>query len=446
MYSLHFYLYLGVSALAAILSISMWLDYFRKIDVFEPEKLKYLIFALFIGCGTPYISLFFYHLVNLTGFTLNGDISNDLFYTIVIIGANEELSKIIGVIVAFRLLRNHIKEPIDYLIYAGLVALGFSIVENFKYFNAYGLQIITTRAFYSALVHIINTTIIVYGFYSLKLFGKGSQITNTLLAFAVSASSHGLFDFFLMNNFIGPYTPFFSMIVYLVGINFWGQMLNNANNFSQNFNYEKIHNSGQVFYRLLFWYLTTLIFTIIYNMIVFSPKGALNYFFASLSSDGLLLFVVILRASRFRFFKLKYFDVKVELPFYITRNEDEDFKLLYFIPIKIRGESAFEYKLTTYLNKTITLHPLNLTTGVPTEPLEVNLTDKLLLKNDVIVYKANHEGGVYYLKPKTRGETETEDNFPISGLFKLNSQQISQNTDDINYKDLAFLEWIYIKD
>ena len=68
------------------------------------------------------------------------------------------------------------------------------------------------------------------------------------------------------------------------------------------------------------------------------------------------------------------------------------------------------------------------------------------MKNDVIVYKADHEGGVYYLKPKARGETTTEDNFPISGLFKLNSGQITQNTDDINYKDLAFLEWIYIKD
>jgi len=270
----------------------MWLDYFRKIDVFEPEKIKHLLIAMAVGCGTPSISLCIYRLVDMTGLHMTGDISNDLFYSIVVIGANEELSKIVGVVVAFRLLRNYIKEPIDYLVYAGLVALGFSVVENYKYFNAYGLQIITTRAFYSALVHIINTTIIVYGFYRLQLFNKGNQITNTLVAFGVSAASHGLFDFFLINNFLGPYTQVFSIFVYLIGINFWVQMLNNANNYSDNFDYAKIHFSGQIFYRLLFWYLATLIFTITYNLIVFDSQRALSYFYHSLTTDGLLLFIV----------------------------------------------------------------------------------------------------------------------------------------------------------
>lgn len=423
----------------------MWLDYFRKIDVFEPEKIKHLILAMIIGCGTPFISISIYRLVDLTGLEMTGDISNDLFYSIVIIGANEELSKILGVIVAFRLLRNYIKEPIDYLVYAGLVALGFSVVENFKYFNAYGMQIITTRAFYSALVHIINTSIIVYGFYRLKLFGKGTQLTNTLIAFGVSASSHGLFDFFLMNEFLGPYTQFFSILIYLIGINFWVQMLNNANNYSDNFDYSRIHFSGQIFYRLLFWYLATQIFTIAYNMIVFSSERALSYFYHSLISDGLLLFIVILRASRFRIFKQKYFNVRIELPFYYTRNNDEDFKFLWCIPIKIRGEGANEYKLTTFLNKAIHIFPLSKDSGIIKEPIQMNLTDKLLLKEDVVVYKAMIDGETYFLQPKTNGDTETEDDFPISGLFTLKPQKIAENPKDLSYTDLQFLEWIYIK-
>lgn len=423
----------------------MWLDYFRKIDVFEPEKIKHLLIALVVGCGTPFISLCIYRLVDFTGLQMNGDISNDLFYTIVVIGANEELSKIVGVVVAFQLLRNYIKEPIDYLVYAGLVALGFSVVENYKYFNAYGMQIITTRAFYSALVHIINTTIIVYGFYRLKLFKRGNQITNTLVAFGVSAASHGLFDFFLINEFLGPYTQVFSIIVYLIGINFWVQMLNNANNYSDNFDYAKIHFSGQIFYRLLFWYLATVIFTIAYNMIVFNPARALNYFFDSLRTDGLLLFIVILRASRFRIFKQKYFNVKIELPFYITKNNDEDFNFLWFIPIKIRGEGVFEYKLTTFLNKMIELHPLNTDTSVIRHTLKVSLTDKLILKDDVVVYKAEQEKETYYIKPKTNGETETEDDFPISGLFTLKPEKKTENPSEISYKDLFFLEWVYTK-
>lgn len=423
----------------------MWIDYFRKIDVFEPEKIKHLLLSLFIGCITPFISIFVYRLIDLTGFHLNGDFYNDLAYTVMAIGANEELSKIIGVFIVFRLFRKQIDEPIDYLVYAGVTALGFSIVENFKYFNQYGIQIIATRAFYSALVHIINTSIIVYGFYRLKLFGKGKQFSNTFIAFLVSVSSHGLFDFFLINNFLGPVTPFFATIIYLIGINFWVQMLNNANNFSANFSYEKIHFSGNIFYRLLFWYLATIIFTIVYNMIVFSSEKALSFFFHSLRSDGLLLLIVLMRASRFKIFYRKYFDVKIELPFYITRNNDEDFRLLYFIPIKIRGESLFQYKLTTYLNKMVDLFPLKTDTSVISSPIKVLLSDKLLLKDDLVVYKAIHQNDTYYLKPKTLGETETGDNCPISGLYKIKEDKLNTINEEINDSDLAFLQWIYIK-
>lgn len=423
----------------------MWIDYFRKIDVFEPEKIKNLVLAMLIGCITPFLSIYIYRLIHLTHFDLNGEFYNDLLYTVFAIGANEELSKIVGVLIVFRVFKNKINEPIDYLVYAGVTALGFSIVENFKYFNNYGIQIISTRAFYSALVHIINTTIIVYGFFRFKLFNKGNQITNTVVAFIASASSHGLFDFFLINNFIGPVTPLFATVVYLIGINFWVQMLNNANNYSQNFSYEKIHFSSNIFFRLLFWYLATLIFTIVYNMIVFDSKRALSYFFNSLSSDGLLLVIVILRASRFKIFYRKYFNVNIELPFYITKNGDEDFKLLYLLPIKIRGESAYEYKLTTYLNKFVQLFPLSEKDTKIKEPLTVNLCDKILLNDDVVVYKAQHHSDTFYIKPKTNGETETEQEHPIAGLYNLKTTVNNENEDGLTYKDLNFIEWIYVK-
>jgi hypothetical protein len=70
MYNLFFYLYLSFSAIAAVLSISMWIDYFRKIDVFESEKIKHLLLALFIGCFTPFLSIYIYKLIDLTNFRL----------------------------------------------------------------------------------------------------------------------------------------------------------------------------------------------------------------------------------------------------------------------------------------------------------------------------------------------------------------------------------------
>jgi RsiW-degrading membrane proteinase PrsW (M82 family) len=425
----------------------MWLDYYRKIDVFELEKVRHLLVALFIGCFTPFLSIGLYRLIDLTGFTMTTDFYNDLLYTIVAIGMNEELCKIVGVVVTFRVLRKHINEPIDYLIYAGVVALGFSVVENFKYFNNYGIQIITTRAFYSALVHMINTTIIVYGFYRFQLFGKGRHLVNILVAFLVSSASHGLFDLFLMDEFFGDVTPIFSILVYLVGINFWVQMLNNANNFSHHFSYEKIHFSANIFYRLLFWYLATLIFTLIYNMIVFTPTRSLSYFFSSIRTDGILFLIVIIRVSRFKIFKQKYFPVRIELPFYITRNDDEDFRLLYFLPIKIRGENSFEYKLTTFLNKNIRLFPLTPKKTFIKSPREAVITDKVLLHDEVVVYRVKlaESDKVFFLKPKTRGITEIREEFIIAGLMSCDQTVTKENYQDVRYDQLKPLEWIYIK-
>lgn len=448
MHNPYLYLFLTLSALAAIVSISMWIDYFRRIDVFEPEKILHLIIALAIGCITPFISLGIYYFIGKTGFEMNGELFNDLLYTFFAIGMNEELSKIIGVVIVFKLLRKKLNEPIDYLIYAGVVALGFSVIENFRYFNHYGIDIISTRAFYSAVVHIICTSIIVYGYYRHQLFNKGAFITNLISAFILSAGSHALFDLFLSNSFNGIDLSEFSTLVYLFGINFWVQMLNNATNFSSHFDYDKIHYSKSIFYRLLYWYLTTLAITVLYDLVMTTPVKTIAHLFYSLRTDGLLLLIVIARASRFKIVKQKYFQVTLQLPFYITRNNDEDFRIMGMIPIKIRGENAFEYLPTRFLHKTIQILPVNPKRSYIQTPRNVYMTDKVLLHDDVIVYLIKIEAidQLFFLKPKTRGVTTINDKYIIAGLYSCtNPQHTFEDYSAINYKELKLHEWIYIK-
>lgn len=219
----------------------MWLDYFRQIDVFEKENILPLLVALIIGGCTPYLSLYLYELMGRYGFVENEEFVNDALFSILGIGLNEELCKLSGILIVFALLRKQINEPIDYLIYAGITALGFSMVENYNYFYNHGIKIITSRTFYSALEHIINSTIIVYGLYRTRLFHRGRFILNALTGLTLAVLSHGLFDFFLTKSFLGVFTSFLSLLIYLVGINFWIQMLNNANNYSTFFDYGKIN-------------------------------------------------------------------------------------------------------------------------------------------------------------------------------------------------------------
>jgi RsiW-degrading membrane proteinase PrsW (M82 family) len=437
-------------AFAALVSATMWIDYFRRIDVFEREKIWSLITALVIGCFTPSICLFFYGLIHKMGFSETGEFVNDLIYAILAVGLNEEFSKIIGVIIVLTIFKKKIDEPIDILIYAGITAIGFAMVENFKYFSLYGIKIITPRTFYSSLEHVINTTLIVYGFYRQSLFKKGIPILNVLVFSSLAVASHGLFDFFLMDTSLGYLTAFFSIIIYLIGINFWVQMLNNANNYSTFFDYDKIHYTDKIFLRLLFWYSLTIVITFVNNLIVSDIKTSFSHFFFGLLSDGFLFWVVMLRASRFKIYKLKYFNLKIEFPFYITKNNDEDFKVPFLnIPIKVRGENYREHIPTKYIDKNIVVCPVNDKKSYLNIPVNATITNKYLLFDDVVVYSVafNNIGqgsnNLYLLKPKTRGITEVDGLYPIEALYKVNNEVVDLSK--VDFKSLKRLEWVYIK-
>ena len=314
----------------------------------------------------------------------------------------------------------------------------------------YGIKIITPRTFYSSLEHIINTTIIVYGFYRYKLFKKGNHFINIFVSSSVAVASHGLFDFFLMDTFLGYFTAFFSIIIYLIGINFWIQMLNNANNYSDFFDYTKINYSNRIFYRLLFWYSITILITFLNNLFVSNIKDSILHFLFALASDGFLFLVVMLRASRFKIYRKKYFEVRIELPFYFTKNNDEDFFIpLLNIPIKIRGENQMEHIPTKFLNKKIVLTPLSLNKRFLMKSVDAKITDKFLLFDDVVVYSviiddlSYQNENSFLLKPKTRGLTEIDEKYPIEGLYRINKNVTDLSKTDV--KSLQLLEWVCVK-
>jgi len=445
-------LYLIFLAFAALVSVAMWLDYFRQIDVFEKESFLPLIVALIVGGGAPYVSLYIYDFLSSHGFTENEEFVNDALFSILGIGLNEELCKLGGILLVFALLKKQINEPIDYLIYAGVTALGFSLVENYNYFYNHGIKIITSRTFYSALEHIINSTIIVYGLYRTRIFKKGKFILNASMGIALAVMSHGLFDFFLTDSFLGVLTPFLSLIIYLVGINFWVQMLNNANNYSTFFDYHKINFSPRLVYRLFLWYLLTVVIAFVNNYMIAGFKFSIVNFLQGLMSDGFLFWIVILRVSRFKIFKMKYFKVVPALPFYITKNKDEDFVIpILNLPIKIRGENFQEHLLTKYLDKKVELYPVDEKESFIKISIHATITDKYLLYDDVVVYTVlmddmqRAKDLVYVLKPKMGRIREIGFRYPIEGLYSADIIDEPGQLSTIDHKKLKFVEWVYLK-
>lgn len=439
------YLLFVAIVLAAIVSVVVWIDYFRRIDVFEPDKIKHLLLALFVGCFTPYLSILVYNFHKVINFDITGEPVNDLLYSLFGIGLTEELSKIIGVIIVFRILKNQINESIDYLIYAGMVAIGFALVENVMYIGRYGIDIITNRSFYSVLEHIINTSIITYGFFRFKIFNKGKHSYNTLIAVITAVSSHGLFDYFILNPSFKIISPVLVIMVYLIGINLWVTMLNNAVNFSANFDYSKIHYSSKIFYRLLLWYFFTMLISLVYKAYTTTLVFALRDSISAIISNGFLFAIVILRASRFKIYQNYYQKVTIDLPFFITKNQDEDFKLLRFFAIKIRGENSFEYFLTSKIGQKIEVFPINPKKSIIQKSEIATVCDKLFLKGGttvyVILFDEKNKNEYFFLKPKTHKKTMIDGEYPIHQLL----QDTLTAKGSKKLSELKFLEWVYLK-
>ncbi|MCD6017878.1 MAG: hypothetical protein K0S53_999 [Bacteroidetes bacterium] len=443
-------IYLIFPILGSICGAMLWLTYFKRIDLLEGERVRDVVIAFIIGFLTPSLTLWIYYGLGVFDIKINGDFTNDFLYSLFGVGMAEELSKLMGVFIAFRLLKKRINEPIDYLVFAGIVALGFSVRENFIYYHNYGSQIITGRTYISSLVHIINTSICVYGIYRNKIFNKGNPYVNSIAGVSIAILSHGLFDFFLTQLFLGDFTPLLSSLVYLIGINFWMQMINNSINFSPFFSYEKIASTTKLYTTIFTWYaiivLVEFSYAYYYKDIIF----ALTEISKNFLKEGFLLVIVALRTSRLRINKGKYLRVRLQLPFHFTKNDDEDILFL-GLPIKIRGENEKEFRFLQFLGKDILICPVDQNQTIIKTDRHARVIKKYFLKNDVVTYlveifnENNSKSDMYILKPKTTRFTDMKHKYPVAILMDNERNSTQQTPEKPAYSELKKIELVYIK-
>lgn len=443
-------IYLIFPILGSIGGAMLWLNYFKRIDLLEGERTRDVAIAFVIGFLTPTLTLWIYYGLGMLGIKFNGEFTNDFLYSLFGVGMAEELSKLLGVFIAFRLLKKRINEPIDYLVFAGIVALGFSVRENFIYYHNYGSQIITGRTYISCLVHIINTSICVYGIYRSKIFNKGNQYLNSIVGVGIAILSHGLFDFFLTQLFLGVFTPLLSSLVYLIGINFWMQMINNCINYSPFFNYEKIASTTKLYTTIFTWYAIIVIIEFSYAYYYKDIIFALTEISRNFLKEGFLLVIVALRTSRLRINKGKYLSVRLQLPFHYTRNDDEDILFL-GLPIKIRGENEKEFRFLQFLGKDILICPVDQNQTIIKKERHARLIKKYFLKNDVVTYlveifnEDDSKSDMYILKPKTTKFTDLKHKYPVAILMDNERNYPQQTPERPSYSELKKIELVYVK-
>jgi len=193
----------GASGL--LISTGMWVWVLRRYDRLEPEPIKVLLRVGLLGGLMSIIPAIIGnsladHFLGLDGFV--NDLSRGISLPLalgsaVFVGINEETWKFLA---THRLVEKlpEFDQPIDGMIYAMTVALGFAALENIEYIVRFGAGVLVTRSLLSMPTHLACAAIWGYGLARARFISRHKKYFTTALPYLLAAAGvHAAFDFFI---------------------------------------------------------------------------------------------------------------------------------------------------------------------------------------------------------------------------------------------------------
>jgi RsiW-degrading membrane proteinase PrsW (M82 family) len=184
--------------LPVILPILFWVGFHRWKDRHVPEPWRYLALAFLLGIGSYYLAGLMYEALGLAGLRFDAfeladtNFTGFVAYAVLAIGGLEELAKLIPFLLIVIRLKDF-NEPIDGIIYASFIALGFAAFENADYLHGASGLAAWGRGFAAPMVHVMFAS--VWGFYIGRAWLCGQPIVRiTLVTFLGTAILHGVYD------------------------------------------------------------------------------------------------------------------------------------------------------------------------------------------------------------------------------------------------------------
>ncbi len=181
-----------------------WAGYHYHKDRQLPEPIGHLALAFGFGMLAVGVSMACYAGLGLLGLRHDaGALGEDsplglLAYALLAIGPIEEVSKLLPFVFVILRLRS-LDEPIDGIIYASFIGLGYAAVENWQYLDYLTTAEAIARGFASPVIHIVFASI--WGHWIARAHLKGRSVTRAaLVSLAVAATLHGVYDFVVILN------------------------------------------------------------------------------------------------------------------------------------------------------------------------------------------------------------------------------------------------------
>jgi RsiW-degrading membrane proteinase PrsW (M82 family) len=324
--------------LGALLILVIWFIYLVKIHKFIIKRLITAILVLTLGMFFAFLtSLFTDFNRYVFDFHRTYNFFHDFYYCVVGIGMIEEFVKIIPLMLVITFTKK-LKEPIDYIVFASISALGFAFIENMIYFEDSGLKTIQGRALTATVIHMFNSSLVAYGIVVGKFAKKKNVGLYFVLFFLISAVVHGFYDFWLINEFAKTFS-FITFIWLLMSMIIWVSIINNCLNNSYNKKVIWTYNPKKLNAFLL--YGLSAIFLVEYLLIgyKFGADIANTELQKDLSSGLFLLIFLTINLSKFDYIPnywapLKFWDWSIFLS--IPRVETKFFNLKEIIGSNIK--------------------------------------------------------------------------------------------------------------
>ncbi len=194
----------GLMLLPVLLPILFWGFYHYHKDRHLPEPVGYLLLAVGLGLLSAGISRALYVALGWASLRYDalaladGNTLGLFAYSMLAIGPVEELAKILPFLILVLKLPE-IDEPIDGIIYASFVALGYAAVENLMYLEYLTPAEAAARGFAGPVVHMLFAS--VWGYTVGRAHVRGeSKILPAVGGFLLAAGLHGLYDFIVLQQ------------------------------------------------------------------------------------------------------------------------------------------------------------------------------------------------------------------------------------------------------
>lgn len=192
----------GLLTLPVIVPVLFWAAYHYHKDRHLPEPPLNLLWCFLLGIGASYLARVSYVGLELLDLRYDAIALADsstvglLAYAALVIGPVEEVAKLVPfLLIALRF--RAFNEPMDGIIYASFIGLGYAAAENVYYLEFLTPIEAMARGFAGPVVHIVFASI--WGYWIGMAHLEKRPITNSALAaVSIAALLHGIYDFVVL--------------------------------------------------------------------------------------------------------------------------------------------------------------------------------------------------------------------------------------------------------